>query len=224
MKSMMLLLIVGSSIPAAHASEPFASEIEDGSWVKFHVTVDDDNMSYVLETTIKAVGRTQEAGEDCQWIEIGSVATATGQRRKVVKLLFREKDLGRGDVGITDVVRAWILPRDSDQPVQAAGDQLSDLAPLFPGQLDNERRSHETETIDVQGELLECDILEGESEAELGNQTVTVLHRLLLNDEIPFGLAGFRKEIRSASGMRIVAEAQLLETGGDAESLMPDSQ
>ena len=52
-------------------------------------------------------------------------------------------------------------------------------------------RSDETETVDVQGELLECDILEGESEAELGDQTVTVLHRLLLNDEIPFGLAGF---------------------------------
>ncbi len=76
----------------------------------------------------------------------------------------------------------------------------------------------ETETVDLQGESLEGEILEGESETELGEQAVTISHRLLWHEDVPFGLAGFRKEVRSASGMRIVAEAQLLEMGRDAES------
>jgi hypothetical protein len=224
MNRLMPLLILVCLTSAARASEPFAGQIENGSWVKFYVTVEGDDANFVLETTIKAVGRTQEAGEDCQWIEVGSVNTASGERMDVYKLLFPETALKRG-ASITDVVRAWVLPEGSDQPEQADRARIGMLVLLFPGELQNVKRLDEKETVQVGGQSLECEVLEGEKRAQLGDQSVTMSHRLVLTDDVPFGLAGFRKEIRfSDAGPRIVANAQLLEKGEDAESLLPNSQ
>lgn len=224
MNRMLTLVVLVCSVSTLQAADPFAGEIEDGSWAKFRVTVTGDSIDLDLETTIKAVGRTQELGEDCQWIEIGSVDTASGERLEVFKVLFREKDLKRGHVSISEAVRAWMLPRDSEQPMQAGGVELGGLALLFPGELDDEQRAEQRETVDLQGESLDCAVLEGKSKAELGTQTITVSHRTLLHDDVPFGLAGFRKEVQfGQSDQSIVATGELLETGTDAESLLPNS-
>lgn len=224
MNRMLPLLVLACSISTVQAAEPFAGEINDGSWVKYYVTVEGDDANFVLETTIKAVGRTQEAGEDCRWIEVGSVNTASNERMDVYKLLFPEKALKRG-ASITDVVRAWILPQGSDQPEQADRTRIGMLVLLFPGELKNQRKLEDTQTVQVGDKSLECKVVEGETRSELGDQSITVSHRLVLHDDVPFGLAGFRKELRfSGSGPRIVADAQLLETGTGAESLLPNSQ
>ena len=47
----------------------------------------------------------------------------------------------------------------------------------------------------------------------------------MLHDDVPFELVGFHKEIVfDPTGLQFTVEAQLLETGTDAESLLPNSR
>lgn len=206
------------------AEESFDQLPEDGSWAKFYVTVrGPNNPDLNVEFTLSSVGKVQENGQDCRWIEMLSADAGTGARHNVFKLLIPEQALKQGPMGRSDALRAWAA--EMENAVQAAsGNGLAPVSFLFPDSLDDPQRPDEKETVDWQRGKLECPVLTGGSTTQLGTQDVKIEHRYLLAPEVPFGLGGFRSVLNFGPDNSITVEARLLDTGTGAVSALPNSQ
>ena len=212
-------------LAAAEAGGTFDQLPEDGAWTKHYVIVAAEDVDLRLELTISSVGRSQHSGKDCRWVELLSKDADTGARINVVKLLLPEAELKQGPFGPSDAVKSWVAEEDDRLPDPGNDDSREFVAFLFPDTLDDARRPDESEAIEWQRGKLECSVLTGTSRTHLGGQLVEIEHRYLLNNEVPFGLGGFRHRLRfTDSGNELTVDARRLEFGNDARSALPHSQ
>jgi hypothetical protein len=212
-------------LTAAADDDGFDQLTEDGSWAKFYVTVRGTNndVNLNVEFTLSSVGKVQENGKDCRWIEMLSNNADDGTRFNLFKLLIPEEALKQGPLGRADALRAWAA--EMENAVQAAsGDELAPVSFLFPDNLNDAQRPDEKETVDWQRGKLECAVLTGTSTTQLGTQDIKIEHRYLLAPEVPFGMGGFKSAVHFAPDTVFHIEARLLDAGTGAASALPNSQ
>jgi hypothetical protein len=220
------VLLFAGLAGSASAEESFNQLPEDGAWAKFYVTVSGNiDQTLRVELTISSVGRVQENGKDCRWIELLSNNSDTNARMNVFKLLVPEESLKKGPFGPGDIVRSWVAQEDGTTVEAGNSDNLIPVGFLFPDNLDDAKRPDEKETVDWQKGKLECSVLTGASKSKLGDQDLTINHRYLLSENTPFGLGGFRNQLKlHESGTEIVIDAKLIDVGTGGTSVLAGSQ
>lgn len=208
----------------ASADDNFSQLPEDGAWAKFFVEVSGtDNPGLRVELTISSIGRTQQNGKDCRWIELVSNNADTNKRINAFKLLVPEEELKKGPFGPGDVVKSWVLDEGATDARAGEDVSLHAVGILFPDSLDDRKRPEEKEAVQWQKGRLDCTVLTGRSRARLGDQNMLIDHRYLLNEKTPFGLGGFRSDVKLGdSGNELKVEGKLLDIGTGAQSVIPN--
>ncbi len=215
-----LVLVVQAS-----ADDSFNQLPDDGAWAKFFVEVSGtDNPGLRVELTISSVGRTQQNGKDCRWIELVSNNADTNTRINAFKLLVPEEELKQGPFGPGDVIKSWVLNEGATDAQPGEEVSLHAVGILFPDSLDDRKCAEEKEAVQWQKGRLDCPVLTGRSRSRFGDQDMVIQHRYLLSEKTPFGLAGFRSDVKLGdSGNELKVEGKLLDIGTGAQSVIPNS-
>jgi hypothetical protein len=220
-----IAFVASCAAVASGADNEFNQLPDDGAWAKFYVTVTGNiDQDLRVELTISSVGKVQENGKDCRWIELLSNNADTNARMNVFKLLVPEESLKKGPFGPGDIVRSWVSQEEGTTVEAGNSDNLFPVGFLFPDSLDDAKRPDEKETVDWQKGKLECPVLTGTSKSKLGDQDLTIDHRYFLSGQTPFGLGGFRNQLKLQQGTEIKIDAKLIDVGTGAMSVLAGSQ
>ncbi len=198
----------------------------DGEWVAFQTSVEENGKSVSNIWTIKSVSKKEVAGVPCRWIEMQ--LKREEKSLMLIKCLIPESEFGKGKHPLGKAKQVFIKQGDrelAEFPSLAAASPLVALVLQGPGT--DAKKLDEKEAVEMQAGKIECDIISGKSEGDLGFVKTTLTHRLLLTDKTAFGLAGATVEISiTVNGKTDKAKLKnsLHESGKDAKSALPDVQ
>ncbi|MSR58879.1 MAG: hypothetical protein EXS05_14715 [Planctomycetaceae bacterium] len=242
--------------PVAARADGLIYELpDDGTWVRYNVLLEILDAEGAAElnlkgtVTIRSVGRENDNGESCRWIEWKSVqeqGAGKPDRIELFKLLIPEKHLKAGEAPVDHVVRAWhkvggvivpstgeLLDFETETPKKDLPHRLRgghpDLAYFLGGPLMNPRMLDEMEIDTPLGKLACVGVA---SQDSIGNVFKTELYRkweTRLNDKIPFGVAEMKLRIEIKRNGKSAAGGNqrtltLAEVGKDAKSEIPDAR
>jgi hypothetical protein len=225
-----------STGPAA-ANYLILSLPEDGAWVRYYYTSEDDTGDKMSgKMILRSVGAVVENEKTCRWIEIAYREEGTGDSG-VLKFLFPESELRKGGDPWSHLVRGWMKldGKKTVEPIEGNWRQAwSSLASDFPPPL------HDVNSIDEEKRV---EFEQGQLKCPQGTQGIwTVAHRnselvVFLNlieyrvwphADVPFGVAAAtRKTTFIRDGEKTgeaIAELVLEDFGHGAKSDLPDSK
>jgi hypothetical protein len=202
---------------------------EDGTFVtysidgKFRREGTDNPLSITL--TLASVGKAEENGQPCRWIEVVMVAS---QGKTVYKLLVPEKHLKKGENPLAHVIRTWV--KRGDNAVESVVEP--ERAPFLPGFLGGplaDPKPLEKQTIDnAKLGKVECDGIVGTRRLQREQLVIESKFELRLSDKSPFGVvsgdvefAAKRNGEEAFSGNYTLT---LTDHGRDAKSELPDAR
>lgn len=207
---------------------------QDGAWVRYSVEFvereqeEDDVGKGSL--TVSSVGKANENGEACRWIEFNWDVTENGREQKIVaKVLVPEKHLARGTKPIDHVVRAWIKVGDGEPlPLDVNGMRAGPLPSFLAGPSDDAKKL-DPEVVETEklGKL-RCEGLSGTNQFKQGSQEITISYLNRLHEKAPFGIVSSRMEFTSRRNSQRLDSGtlslKLTDLGQDAQSALPESQ
>lgn len=213
---------------------PIYSLPPDGTWVEYEIAyVDRKGRSTGGLMRISSVGRPQESGRVCRWIEVSIEAESMVQR--IGKFLIREDAyLSRGSLE-DSVIEAYHQEGPKGTIVRLEGRKLTDYftmgirgdlkevaasekVNLPMGAFDARRLSTHGHGIQIPAGGRDSSAAPGEEEEEHPLE-----YRCWLTKEIPFGIARFEvwAKPRSTDPTQIVFSAAALRQGANAECRLP---
>jgi hypothetical protein len=203
----------------------------DGWWVKYHMEGTSERNGMQVSTTgsltLSSVGRTQENGVDCRWIEIERKVQRNDTEFTIVtKLLIPEKYLKKGQSPLDHVVRGWVQFRDNEPREIDTSSGIGSSALYLAGPL-NEAKKLAKEEVDSKLGRLACEGVSGKTEymGRFGTTRATV--QLRLNEKAPFGVVQARVDSeteRDGQVRKSTATYKLADVGTGATSALPGSQ
>ena len=219
-----LVLVMAS--PSVRAEALIQLLPADGEWVAFQTTVEANGKSESSIWTVKSVGKKEVAGVACRWIEMQLM----NEERNLIliKCLIPESEFGKGKHPLGKAKQVFLKQGNrelAEFPSLAVAHPLVSVVLQGPGA--NAKKLDEKEAVEMQAGKIECDVISGTSEGDLGFVKATLTHRLLLTDKTAFGLAGAKVEITvtvNGKTETLKAEHSLKESGKDAKSALPDVQ
>lgn len=234
-----LLLSVVVSLWSGPASANFLIQSlpEDGAWVRYHYTYEDDTgEKFSGKMILRSVGTVVENEKKCRWIEIG-YREEGAEQSGVLKFLFPESELRKGGDPWSHLVRGWMKldGKKSVEPIVGNWrEEWSSLASDFPPSLKDVKSVEEEKRVEFQRGQLKC---------PKGTQGIwTVAHKnsadvdfrypveytVWPHTDVPFGVAAaVRKTTFITDGEKTgeaTAEMILEDYGTDAKSELPDSK
>lgn len=226
------------SLPSMSAAETPAGLMltqlpPDGSWAEYEmkVNVSFDGKEILTGTgqmTIRSVGRLQEKGEDCRWIEFHTKANMKNldnemTQDELIKMLIKEKYFKDGKDPLGNILRGWEKEGDQEaKQVEPGSDEFKGLSEMFLALEDVKKLGKQT--IEVLGlGKLECDHEEGtvapRAEALPGRA------KIWRHAKSPFGVVQWKIEIKGKVGNmenESLMELKLVKVGTGAKSALPD--
>jgi hypothetical protein len=199
---------------------------EDGAWVAFTGNVDENGQKQSVTWTVKAVGKKDVAGVACRWIEM-----AVTQEEKcliLLKCLVPESEFGKGKHPLGAAKQVFVK-RGDEQPMDVGSLLAVDpsYALFLQGPGPDAKKLDTKEAIETQSGKLECDVITGTNQIDVGGLKISMTTRLLHSEKIPFGLAGGKLEFSitiNGNSQMAKAEFTFKESGKDAKSALPDVQ
>ncbi len=198
----------------------------DGEWVAFQTTLEENGKKQTLTWSVKSVGKKEVAGVACRWIEMQLMKEE--QNLILIKCLIPESEFGKGKHPLGNAKQVFFKQGDrelAEFPSLVAASPL--VAVVLQGPGANAKKLDQKEAVEMQAGKIECDVISGTSEGDIGFVKATLTHRLLLTDKTAFGLAGAKVEISvtvNGKTETLKAEHSLKESGKDAKSALPDVQ
>jgi len=204
---------------------------EDGVWNRYHVNLNIAGVETASPWVFASVGRKTVDGKPCRWLELRQMTEDSKQTLRVIKALIPEDAFGKEKDPTAAVKLAWTrLGEMEPQQMDLDGDMDAFnrfVMLVLRGPTKNLKVLEESETVDWQRGKLDCRVITGESRFESDDKTLKVdlKHRLLINDKIPFRLAGSQFKIDvNILGQDVEAGATftIVETGNGAKSVLPN--
>jgi hypothetical protein len=221
--AVIVLVVASSSVRA----EPLLQTLpEDGAWVAFLGSVDENGQKQSLTWTVKAVGKKDVSGVACRWIEM---QVMEGEKNQIViKCLVPESEFGKGKHPLGNAKQVFVK-RGEEQSMEVANLLAADPphALVLQGPGADAKKLDQKEAIETQTGKLECDVVTGTNQVEFGGLKLAMTARLLHSDKIPFSLAGAKLEFTitvNGNAQTVKAEMTFKESGKDAKSALPDVQ
>lgn len=198
----------------------------DGEWVRFQTNLMVNGKSESNTWFLKSVGKKEVAGVACRWIEMQLM----NEERNLflTKCLIPESEFGKGKHPLNHAKQVFLKQGDrelAEFPNLAVASPLVALVLQGPGA--DAKRLDQKEVVEMQAGKIECDVISGKSEGDVGFVKATLTHRLLFTDKTAFGLAGATVEITvTVNGKMetLKAESSLMESGKNATSALLDVQ
>jgi hypothetical protein len=211
----------------AEGAQPMIQTLpEDGAWAEYHVLFRVDGQELVLTWFLRSVGREQQGGVDCRWIELEERNNTPDRPQQVFKLLIPEDRVGPGRNPLEEP-RRILYRRNSGEEVQeigSVGEVDFGLPILFAGIPGTSERQSESEVLDWSRGRLECLVYTGSSQATIGAARIELRHRQLRSEQVPFGLAAMKIDFTLTVENETRPgrfELVLKDAGAGAQSVLP---
>lgn len=204
----------------------------DGAWVSFNVNAKLNDQEFAATGTARSVGKAQDAGKQCRFIEYEQTvdvppALNVPQLGNLTwRLLVPEDEFGEGKDPLSKASRTW-LKIDDMEPEIVESIVLRDpiFAILFQGPRKNLKVDDAKEKIIWQRGELECTVVSGYNELELGAVKLKMTHRIFRHRDVPFGIAGMQQELNATIAgqeVTVTLRVSLRDHGKDATPKLPD--
>jgi hypothetical protein len=204
----------------------------DGAWSAFQVAIDVEGRTVPATWTIRSVGRVMHQDKPCRCLEM-ELKCDDGPQQIIVynlenttwRLIIPEDEFGEGKDPVAHVVKSWQQIGKSDpvlQPSIANADPM--FAAILKGPAGKLKVEDAKEKIQWQQGTLECRVLSGSQEIEFAGANLTITSRIFQNSDVPFSMAGMRKELKATVGgmdYEVRIKATLRDHGKDAKPKFP---
>lgn len=220
-----------SATQIAFAEEPKSSALiqtlpAEGAWIEYNVNLKINDQEVVPTIKIRSVGQAFQGGKQCRFIELELVSDHPQVRNSTWRFLVPEDEFGEGKDPLSKAVRRWIKA-GTDEPKAVELFELEDpiMAMWLAGPKQNVKTEGAKEKLNWQQGDLECSVISGRHEIELGTSKVGMTHRVFRHKDVPFGLAGVQQELAlNSDGQKqsIVIKMTLRDHGKDAKAKLPD--
>ncbi|TXT35563.1 MAG: hypothetical protein FD138_1299 [Planctomycetota bacterium] len=219
------------SFKSAVADEPKAGALlqslpKDGAWVEYNVNLKLNDQEFVPSWTLRSVGQAFHGGKQCRIIEMEQSSDVPQFPKTTWRVVVPEDEFGDGKDPISKAGKVWIKQAENE-PAAVESIALRDpiFAMLLAGPKQNLKSEEATEKINWQQGDLECAVLSGHNELELGTAKFSMVHRIFRHKDVPFGLAGMTQEITVSVGgqkQTAIVKMSLRDHGKDAKAKLPD--
>jgi len=206
----------------------------DGAWVTFNVTVKVNDQEFAMTGTARSVGQVFHGGKTCRFIEYEQTVDAPPALNipqlgnLTWRLLVPEEEFGEGKDPLSKADKTWVKI-DAMQPEAVESVELKDpfFAILFQGPKKNLKIDDAKEKVIWQRGELECSVISGQNDLEIGVVKLNMTHRILRHHDVPFGIAGMQQELKVSFGgqdEKVAIRVSLRDHGNDAKAKLPDLQ
>lgn len=219
------------AIDAALAEEPKSAALiqtlpADGVWVDFNVNVKVNEQEFVPKFVVRSVGQAFHGGKQCRFIESELTSDQPPLQNTTWRWLVPEEEFGDGKDPLSKAVKRWVK-QGTNEPEVVESMELRDpvMAMWLAGPKQEVKTEEAKEKINWQQGDLECSVISGRHEVELGVAKFGMVHRVFRNKDIPFGLAGVQQELNlNADGQKqaVTVKMTLRDHGKDAKPKLPD--
>ncbi len=195
---------------------------EDGRWSKFDLRLQANSQDHLLPYHIRSVGQFQQAGRDVRCIELDLTGNAEVPSM-VHRLLVPNEAFGPDKFALGQAMRMWV--RKGTDPVESFNDITGDaLTRLFQAGITQDLKKQDArETVNWQRGKLECTVFTGKSVQQIGGSNFTTDWTILRHDDVPFGLAGLRMNLKAEGTSDVIMVTLTLQDyGKDATAALPD--
>ena len=198
----------------------------DGAWVSFNVNVKLNGQEIVPTWTGRSVGQAFHGGKQCRFIEMEQACDHPQMPNATWRLLVPEDEFGEGKDPLSKAVKRWVKIGTSDpEAVESIETKDPVLAMLLAGPKQNLKTEDTKEKVNWQQGDLECSVISGRNEVELGGAKLSMVHRVFRHKDVPFGLAGMQQDLSASFGGQMQAaniKMMLRDHGKDAKPKLPD--
>ncbi len=229
-------LVLGSWLLAfdtAIADEPKSGALiqtlpKDGTWAEFNVNLKLNGQEAVPKWSLRSVGQAFHGGKQCRFLEMEQTCDHPQLANVTWRLLIPEDEFGEGKDPLSKMVKCWVK-YEPNEPELLESMQLKDpvFAMLLAGPKQNLKNEEAKEKVSWQQGDLECSVVSGHNEIELGNTKFGMKHRIFRHKDVPFGLAGMQQELNLNFGgqkQSATIKMTLKDHGKEAKAKLPDLQ
>jgi hypothetical protein len=223
----MFLSVVDTTI----ADEPKSAALvqtlpQDGVWVTFNVNGKFDGQERLPTWTLRSVGQAFHGGKQCRFIEMEQASEQPQLPNMTWRFLVPEDEFGEGKDPISKAVKCWVKI-GAEEPELVESLQLKDgvFAMSLAGPKRNLKHEEAKKKINWQQGDLECAVISGHNEVELGIAKFSMSHRVMRHKDVPFGLAGMQQDLNISFGDQkksATIKIILRDHGKDAKAKLPD--
>lgn len=225
------VVVCWQCVAHVRAEEPKSAALiqtlpKDGTWIEFNVQVKVNDQEFVLNWALRSVGQAFLGGKQCRWLEMEQTSNAPQYPKTIWRVLVPENEFGEGNDPLSKAVKVWFKLGDKEpQSVESITQQDPVFAMLLAGPKQNLKMEEAKEKITWQQGDLECSVVSGQNEMEIGNAKFSVTHRVFRHKDVPFGLAGMHQELKASLGgqmQSVIIHMTLRDHGKDAKPTLPD--
>ena len=224
-------LIVVFVFNVAFADEPKSAALiqtlpADGVWAEFNVNVKLNGQEIVPKWSARSVGQAFHGGKQCRFIEMEQTSDHPRMPNTTWRFLVPEDEFGEGKDPLSKAVKRW-NKIEMEEPAAFESLEIKDpiFAMLLAGPKQNIKTEETKEKVSWQQGDLECTVISGGNELELGTAKFSMSHRVFRHTDVPFGLAGMQQELKASFGGQMQAatiKMTLRDHGKDAKAKLPD--
>ena len=201
---------------------------KDGTWAEFNINLKLNGQEAVPKWILRSVGQAFHGGKQCRFLEMEQTCDHPQLANVTWRLLIPEDEFGEGKDPLSKMVKCWVKYEPSE-PELLESVQLKDpvFAMLLAGPKQNLKNEEAKEKINWQQGDLECSVVSGHNEIELGNTKFGMTHRVFRHKDVPFGLAGMQQELNLNFGgqkQSATIKMTLKDHGKEAKAKLPDLQ
>lgn len=204
----------------------------DGAWSTLSVTVKVDGQEFVVTGTVRSVGRSLHGGKPCRFIEYEQTvenppAIDVPQLGNLTfRMLVPEEEFGVGKDPLSKAVKRWVKI-EKLEPEVVESLELRDpiFAILLQGPRKNLKTEDAKEKVSWQRGELDCTVVTGQNELEVGVVKLKMDLRVFQHAEVPFGIAGLHQDLKASFGGQeydIAIRVSLRDYGTDAKAKLPE--
>ena len=198
----------------------------DGVWAEFNVNVKLNGQEIVPTWKARSVGQAFQGGKPCRFIEMEQTCDHPQMPNMTWRLLVPEDEFGEGKDPLSKAVKRWVQ-METNEPEAVESIELKDpiFAMLLAGPKQNLKAEEAKEKVNWQQGDLECSVISGRNEIELGSAKLSMVHRVFRHKDVPFGLAGMQQELNASFGgpkQAAIIKMTLKDHGKEAKAKLPD--
>ncbi|MBC7821199.1 MAG: hypothetical protein IAG10_30295 [Planctomycetaceae bacterium] len=198
----------------------------DGVWVEFNANVKVNGQEIVPNWTVRSVGQAFHGGKQCRFLEMEQTSDQPQLPKTMWRVLVPEDEFGEGKDPLSKAVKRWVK-MGTNEPEAVDSIELKDpiFAMLLAGPKENLKTEEAKEKVNWQQGDLECSVISGRNEIELGTAKFGMVHRVFRHKDVPFGLAGMHQELSLNFGgqkQTALIKMTLKDHGKEAKAKLPD--